>query len=448
MPFNYGTVGFGQLPYGISAFSNADVISTGGLWSDDNTVFNLNSPLVRSLPMTQNLFYGGFNCNPYMNFNPVQNNFDSLLQLQAARGTAASGQSNMGNLLQMMLMMKQLQALSNPKAASNAEETKTTSEQIIDTTEKDEAEKESQVKDALELEFDKEKPLTSIKAFVKNKNDDTTFEYGKFDEFASSTYSAIGKENKGHVTIRESLKTFGIDYDKLSAEEQSKIKSVANIGTAKVNISKSDKKFKDDDVFISENTFKNILKTIGFKKDETSINRSELTKSNIEKIEKAKNVSPSYTDLKSKFTQTKGDYLEWDEVNKEMNKITANKDSVNKFISNELDKSNHFNSKHGEGAKSLLHSYIVAKADKYDNWFDGKDSSDAEKEVLNILKDMKAKSGNSAEYKAMLKQLADELKDSNPLSYGFMQAISNGSLAINNQKSDKVLMADASMMAM
>lgn len=446
MPFNYGTVGFGQLPYGISAFSNADTISTGGLWADDNTVFNLNSPLVQSLPMTQNLFGRGY-FNPYMNFNSMQNNFDSLLQLQAARGTAASSQSNMGNLLQMMIMMKQLQALSAPKAASDTEETKTTSEQIIDTTEEEEAKSESQVKDALELEFDKEKPLTSIKAFVKNTNDDTTFEYGKFDEFASSTYSAIGKENKGHVTIRESLKTFGIDYDKLSAEDQSKIKSVANIGTAKVEISKSDKKFKDDDVFISQNTFNKILKTIGFKEDETSINRSELTKSNIEKIEKGKNVSPAYTELKSKFTQTKGDYLEWDEVHKEMNKITANKDSVNGFINNELDKSNHFNSKHGKGAKSLLHSYIVAKADKYDNWFDGKDNSDAEKEVLNILKDMKAKSGNSAEYKAMLKQLSEELKDSNPLSYGFMQAISNGSLSIKAESTD-VYAANASMQAL
>jgi hypothetical protein len=218
---------FGNLPYGYNPFSNG-MTTLGGAYGD-TPVWNLADAQVRS-QMTGPLFA---NMTPAYN-TQIDNSTDfynNLLMNQARMSgstSQASGSKMIQDLFQMMLMMKQLEKLNNTSEKSSSSSNKTDDYKTIEGVEDDELEGDGGKTDAkTEFKFDEKKPLNALKSFIKNTDDESTFEFADDVEFAKATFAEL-KDKDGKVSLDSIKKLFGIDFNKLPRNKKEEAQKALN----------------------------------------------------------------------------------------------------------------------------------------------------------------------------------------------------------------------------
>lgn len=436
---------FGNLPYGYNPYSNS-MTTMGGAFGD-SPVWNLADSQVQS-QMTGPLFANMPSCN--FQPRPVNNNsgnfYNNLLMSQAIASGSSTPDSGkmMGDLFQMMIMMKQLEKMNEVSSSTSSRrrskdyedddnykyEYETNVDEYDD--EDNDDEDEPVIPAEKVFKFDENKPLVGLKGFIKNENEDSTFKYGSFDKFAKKSYSAIGKEHSGHVTLRETLKTFGINMDDLSDSQQKEIKSLTNLAPNVVaDLSNSKEKFKSDDIFLTDTTYKKILGVLGFSQDNSSISRGDLElntdklsddESEIDspeelsekRIPKAK-IENAFTELRGIVSNKNADELGEADIQKVKDIIkrvsVSDKEAVREFLRLlETDKY----LKGENGTKTVLGSIFTTLVEN--DTTESSDSANIEsfnKDILTPLKEASAKHGLGTEWNKSLASLgsADKSDD-------------------------------------
>lgn len=225
---------FGALPYGNNPWSQSSVISTGNLWGDDNTVWNLSDPsgVVQNLPQTQALFGRQ---NSYGAMGPGATNnagfYSSLLQSQAQQ-TALLASMNGGNsgtgltdIMKMMMFMKTMDEMSKGSSSGSRERNSDTND------------------------------LKQFAGINPGQQGNAVLKYGSFDEFSKNNY----KEN---MTVDEALTSLGSDSKNLSDTDKKKILEFLG----KDNSSAS----------LSQDEYKRLMGKFGFSSDKSEIKRSDM----------------------------------------------------------------------------------------------------------------------------------------------------------------------------
>jgi len=271
---------FGNLPYGYNPCSSS-MTTPGGVYGD-TPVWNLADSQVQSQmtgPLFANMPYLGINNNYNSQVNNTGNFYNNLLMTQAAAGggySAASGNDMMTNLFQMMMMMKQLEKAKESKSSSSTSST-SKSKSVDDdddgynakkaSHEKEENDAKSSVK---KFVFNSKEPLVGLKGFIKNDNDESTFKYGDFDKFKSTTYTALTK--KGKVSLESIKEAFGIDLSEIPSNQRKASEAIL-------------KSYADKDGNVSIEKYDELLQKLGINGDEPSMSISRKTfKDNIDSL--------------------------------------------------------------------------------------------------------------------------------------------------------------------
>lgn len=250
---------FGPLPLGYDPNSQSSVINTGGLWRDDNTVWNLADPsgLVQSLPETQSYLRGLSYGSPYMpRLYSSANFYDNLLNQQALlayspQQRATNPMETMNNMFSMMVLLKQLDCINK---ANDKEENDS-----VDARER------------------------TVNDVVKDDDvaDDTKIEYENLQEYSKDEFKALQEETPANtdgtktVKLKAALGRLGID----SMPEGSMKVIARELGYGNPSNSEA---FNNLEIRSAEQ-YKTLLEQLGFDSDKTSITKGEITE-NIDKI--------------------------------------------------------------------------------------------------------------------------------------------------------------------
>lgn len=246
---------FGPLPLGYDPNSQSSVINTGGLWRDDNTVWNLADPsgLVQSLPETQSYLRGLSYNNPYTpRVYSSASFYDNLLNQQALLAYSPQRTSNpmemMSNMFSMMLLLKQLDNINKVKEK-----------------------KENDTVDANDR---------TVKDVVNDDDvhDDTEIEYENLQEYSQNEFKALQEEAPANtdgtktVKLKAALGRLGID----SMPEGSMKVIARELGYTNPSA------FNNLEIRSAEQ-YKTLLEQVGFDADKSSITKGEIAE-NIDKI--------------------------------------------------------------------------------------------------------------------------------------------------------------------
>lgn len=296
---------FGSAPFGYDPNSQSSIISTGGLWPDDNTVFNLADPsgLVQSLSGTQS-FLRNFNYNansPYRANSSLfasANFYDNLLSQQAGMGNTGL---NMNDMFSMMLMMRQLETLGKNNTRKPPE---------IDAGKRDinDIVSDNKVKDATRIKYD-----DGLKKYAE-------------DEFADLKEDAP-EDTNGKVLLKAALDKLGIGKlsdgaskalaKKLGYEDQ-----VANYeDLCKLEVEDADK-------------YQKLLEQVGFDADENYVTKETILE-NIEKMKSGKIIDEQRvesTALRAQFNSLERNLSittpNYEDIENEIEELTSTKEKT------------------------------------------------------------------------------------------------------------------------
>lgn len=275
---------FGSLPLGYNPNSQSSVISTGGLWPDCNTVWNLADPsgLVQSLPETQSGLRGlrlQYNSAFAYPNQSSANFYDNMLAQQALSTYSVQGTSNpmdmMTNMLSMMLIMKKIENMNNQKDDNHNDN------KVINAKDKD---IKKDIIDNDDVKDDAEITYTSLDGYSKDK----------FKELQGSDAAHPQK-----ITFKDALKSTGIETSSLSDGAKKVI--AKSLGYPNSN------NFDNLEVATSDK-YKTLLTQLGFSADRTSITKKELM-DNIEKLKSGETLQEMRENdriLKEKVDKLKG----------------------------------------------------------------------------------------------------------------------------------------------
>ncbi len=307
---------FGSLPYGYDPNSQASVINTGGLWRDDNTVWNLadSTGLVQSLPETKYLL-NNFNYNPYSpRISTPVNFYDNLLMQQSLLTSSYNSTNNMndafGNLFSMMIYLKQIENIGKVKEKNGDGTISARSRDIKDI------------------------------ANDKQVNDETKIQYGSLKDYSKEKFDDLKEKTENHkVTLKHILEDItDIDSGTLS-ESAKKVIAKTVLGRDLATNEEFDKV-----EITSADQYQKLLEKVGFSENSSSITKKELTE-NIEKLKTGEVVEENNaqeTELREKFRDLKdlikGDDPDIGEIEEALIDLTSNKDTSKALFKKMQDK--------------------------------------------------------------------------------------------------------------